>query len=188
LVYDAYLALDVGDPETEAGEAVRIAQDYGGYLVNSYTGNTNGQAAVTLEFRLPPGSFEAALRSFRGLGIVLRETVSGEWIEDGSGWEPYARIIIFLGQKRSPFNLGEEVGWNPGETLRQALVVSARLVGFFVDLLIWGLVVLGPFVSVILGIAWITKRSRGSWKTPGPALENSKSLENNSKQGGYPHE
>ena len=49
LVYDAYLALDVRDPEAAAAEAGRISQDYGGYLVNSYTSYTQGAPTTTIK-------------------------------------------------------------------------------------------------------------------------------------------
>lgn len=162
LVYDAYIALEVRDPETASAEAIRIAEDLGGYLVNSHTSTIDGRAAITLELRVPPHNFEAARWSFRSMGDLIRETVTGDWDGGGSGWEPYAQITLFFRRVTPSFSLRGLTDWRPAETLRRALAVSARLLGYLVDVLIWAVVLVGPFALIGWAIAWVVRRGRGS--------------------------
>ena len=191
LVYDAYIALDVPNPEAASRKAIQIAQDYGGYLVNSYTSFPNGGESISLELRIPPHNFEAARWSFRTLGVLARETVTGEWEGGRPGWEEYAQFTLYFQRQDAPFSLRQVIGWNPGETLRQALTISARLLGFFVDLLIWVVVILGPFALIGWGVAWIARRGRESRAGSEPLSESpktSKHHETSPEQGGNPDE
>ncbi len=170
LVYDAYLALDVRDPEAAAAEANRLSQDYGGYLVNSYTSYIQGDPTITLEIRIPPHNFEAARRSFRSLGTLVRETVSGDWKEADSGWEVYAQFTLFFRQRAYPLSLPETDSWHPGQTLQRALGISVRLLGFVVDLVIWVVVILGPFALLGWAAVWIYRRLQGPLPVEKPNL------------------
>jgi hypothetical protein len=188
LVYDAYLALDVRDPETAAAKANRIAEDYGGYLANSYTSFSNGGATITLELRIPPHNFESARRSFRTLGVLVRETVTGEWEDERPGWEQYAQFTLFFRRKTSTFSLPQTIDWHPGDTLLQALEISIRLLGFVVDLLIWIVVILGPFALIGWVVAWLLRRMQPSSEQANSIDNSSKVQEKSSDKGGIPNE
>ncbi|MDX1435353.1 MAG: DUF4349 domain-containing protein [Anaerolineales bacterium] len=168
LVYSAYIALELRDPEATSNKAIHIARDYGGYLVNSYTSRSNYEESVTVEVHIPPRHFEAARRAFRGLGDIVRETVTGEESSHPAGWDGYAQITLFLRRQPPRFTVWQDIGWNPGETLSEALKVSGRLLGFTVDLLIWLVVILGPFVLIAGAAVWVARRLRSNHSPPGP--------------------
>ncbi|MBN2550223.1 MAG: hypothetical protein JXB15_13755 [Anaerolineales bacterium] len=52
------------------------------------------------------------------------------------------------------------IGWNPGRTLRSALGVFLSIFGFLADIIIWLLVVVGPFVLLGWGGMKLARRLR----------------------------
>jgi hypothetical protein len=187
LVYEAYLALDVRDPEAAAAEAERMAQDFGGYLINSYASYSQGTPTITLELRVPSHMFDAARQSFRSLGTLVRETVSGEWNNDYADWERYGQFTLFFRQQTYPLSLPEPLDWNPGRTLQRALGLSVRLMSILIDLLIWVVVILGPFALVGWTVLWITRRLPRAAAESGPAASQdpeSQELDSSSETGG----
>lgn len=191
LLYEAYLALEVPDPEAASVEATRLTREFGGYPIHSYTSRVRGEESTTLELHIPPHNFEPARHSFRSLGNVVRETITGEWGGNQSGRESYARITLFLRRERPLFLPWTWVDWHPGVTLRRALGVSARLLGTLADALIWVVVLLGPIASIAWGISWVLRRRWGSRIRSGASGQErppSDLVEDGITQGGNPDE
>jgi hypothetical protein len=52
--------------------------------------------------------------------------------------------------------------WRPARTLQQAFSVFLSIFGFLTDILIWVVVVVGPFLLIGLGIGLIIRKRRAS--------------------------
>jgi hypothetical protein len=151
-VYDAYLELEVRNVESAAERAEELAGEYGGYLERSQSWRSDGSQHASLVLAVPAPNFEALLDRLAGLGTPLSQNISGQWVNAGSQWAVYSEITLQLHQKGPNWpsiSLGD---WQPLHTLQQALGVSANIFGFLLDVLIWVLVVIGPFALLAWGL------------------------------------
>lgn len=156
LIYDASLALTVWNVEDAANSALQKAADYGGYLSASNTWTSGGQTYATLTFALPAGNYDRALNAFKRLGTVTQEQVSGKLYpySGQSGWDYTSHITLNLSQRF------ETVQWpsvhvtetRPLRTFSAAFGVLVGLLGFLLDIAIWLVVVVGPFLLIGWGI------------------------------------
>jgi hypothetical protein len=153
-VYAAYIEMEVSDPSSAAKKAANLAATYDGYLVSSHTYHWDNLDQVTVVLAVPASNFEKMHTALLRLGKLTSERVSGEW-EDG-GWNAYSEVTVNF----SPSALAWPSlpnGWNPERTLRQAFNVFLTIFGFLADIVIWLLVVVGPFA--LLGLAaWAVVR------------------------------
>jgi hypothetical protein len=151
-VYDAHIELGVHRPESSAERAIRLTEDYGGYLVDSQSWWVDGEQQVRLSLRVPAVNFDKLYNSLQRLGTVTSEHIYGRWDGSGDGWRVSSQITLLL-RDNSPdwphISLGN---WHLMDTLQQAWHVSTSLFGFLLDALIWALVVVGPFVLIGLGV------------------------------------
>jgi hypothetical protein len=151
-VYDAYLELEVRRPESTAERAIDLTQDYGGYLADSQSWWVDGEQQVSLSLSVPAVNFDQLYSALQRLGTVTSEHVYGRWDGSGDGWRITSQITLLL-RDSSPrwprLSLGD---WHLLDTLQQAWHVSTSLFGFLLDVLIWALVVVGPFVLIGLGV------------------------------------
>jgi hypothetical protein len=151
-VYNAYLELEVRRPNSTAERAIELTEDYGGYLSDSQSWWTDGDEQDSLELMVPAINFEGLYEALQRLGTLTSEHVYARWDGSGDGWSVYSQISLMLRSQTSHWPSISLVSWHPVDTLRQAWEVSTSIFGFLFDLLIWVVVVVGPFVLIGLGV------------------------------------
>lgn len=164
VIYHTYLELRVADVERSANRAVQLANSYGGYLSASQSWYVDGRKVTSLDLVVPSVQFDNLRRALQGLGELVAEDLSGELVErryydDAQLWSTITLTLRPSGIALPPIDTG---GWNPLRTLQQAWSVSAAIFGFILNVLIWVVVVGGPFVLIGLGVRWFIRRSRKS--------------------------
>jgi len=159
--YRSYMELKVSDVDWSADQAEHLAYDQGGYLAGSQSWYADGRKITTLELEVPTARYSSMRSALLSLGELVSESITSEVADPGyGGYTPYSHITLQLrpgGITLPPVDRG---GWSPIHTLQNALSVSAAIFGFVVDILIWVIVVGGPFLLIALGIRWILRRSR----------------------------
>ncbi len=147
LVYSAYLELSVANIEAAAERAEQLAYDYGGYLSSSHFWEQDGRTYATLVLEIPSREFDRVREKLLRLGTLESERTDGEWVGyDSPGKESYSQIILSLKPAGFAWPAIQPPGWRPLRTLERALQVSLAIFGFLLDVLIWIVVIAGPFV------------------------------------------
>jgi hypothetical protein len=160
IIYRAYLELKVSNVDQAVERATRLANDYGGYLSGSQSWFADGRKITTLELAVPTVNFESLRMSLRGLGDLMNESVSGE-PKTGSGFpEHFSTITLQLRPGRISLPAGDTGGWNPLSTVQRAFQVFLTIFGFLADIVIWVLIVGGPFFLIYLGFRIVLRRLR----------------------------
>jgi len=162
IIYQAYLELQVVDVDASATRAQDLAQSYGGYLTNSQSWLVDGLTVRTLELLVPSAGFDRLRLALLQLGVLVSETTSGRLVEMPPARQPYSSITLHLRpQTRAawqPLQPPNTVSlWSPGRTFQRAFAVFLAIFGFLADMIIWVLVVVGPFALIFL-IAWKAAR------------------------------
>ncbi len=152
IVYNADIDLAVGDVEAASSQAESLAWRYGGYLDSSETWYQDGKRYATLVLAVPVSNYDGLHSALLGLGTLKSERVTGDLVDYGSGGYPnYSHISLHLQPDGVSLPSLPATGWDPLGTLKSAFAVFVTIFGFLVDILIWILVVAGPFVL----IGWI---------------------------------
>jgi hypothetical protein len=165
VTYASELDLEVSSVETAAHSASEIALKAGGYLTESTLWYAAGRPRATVTLAVPVGAYNDVRLRLLGLGTPTSEHLTGEVIVsyvDATHWNTYAHLTVHLTEKsRSlPHVSWPSVGWSPAQTLAQAFGVSAMLFTILLDIVIWVVVVLGPFVLLGLGLRWAVRQVR----------------------------
>lgn len=151
IVYDAFIELEVGDPYAVSERAAKLAERYGGYLVDSQSWRSDGQVHVSVTLAAPAPNYAALHADLLDLGKLLSEQVSGRWSRSyDSDWGVTSQITLRLTPASFAWPEFPETGWNPLRTASQAFEVFLTVFGFLADALIWLLVLVGPFVTLAL--------------------------------------
>jgi hypothetical protein len=160
-VYDASLELEVRDLERAAGRAVDLAYQYDGYLVSSHSWQSGKITHATLVLAVPAANFDSAYNALSKLGDVLNQHISGQWVSSypGDGWDVYSEITVQLDDPDAaqPIIFGS---WRPLTTLESAWRFFVTIFGFLADVLIWLVVVAGPFLLLAWLVLLAIKKSR----------------------------
>ena len=161
ILYRAYMELKVSDVDRAAENATRLTYDYGGYLAGSQSWYTDGHKVTTVELAVPTANFEGLRITLRGLGDLVSESISGETT---SGGYPQSFSTITVQFRPGGINLPpiDSGGWHPLSTVQSAFQVFLTIFGFLADILIWVLIVGGPFFLIFLGIRIAMRRMRRS--------------------------
>jgi len=158
-VYNASLVIEVGDPSDAAIEAETIALRAGGYLARSASSwQQDGVEWTSMVLAVPASTYPKVYAELVDLGDLVSAVTSGEWKPGGFGYETYSEIAVTLqpgGWRWPEITIGS---WNPGRTFSQAFGVFVSIFGFLADLLIWVLVVAGPFVLIALAVRLLWRR------------------------------
>ncbi len=150
ITYDATIELGVTNVEKAAKKAVQIASAYEGYLLNSQTWLQEGDKHISLTIIVPANNFESFRVHLLRLGDLRYEHV---WSEDDS-WNGYSEITIHIHPKASSFSSISFPDWRPIRTILNAWEVFVAMFGFLLDIAIWIVVVLGPFVLM----GWLAQK------------------------------
>jgi hypothetical protein len=156
----AYIEVQVTSVDRAEEHAIRLAAAQGGYLSDSQSWYVSGQKAASLDLAVPPANFERLCSALLGLGDVISQTCPSwpapAYYRDYPA--PYAVITVQLRPIPPAWPPhSEPAGWNPLRTLQRAFGVFMTIFSFLIDILIWVLVVVGPFVLLGLG-AWAVVR------------------------------
>ena len=163
VVYTGYLTLEVGDVDAAVTQAAAYAEAYGGYLAESRAWFEGEQKVAVVTLAVPAPNFEALRQAVLGLGRLVTETLAGQPRPiNGDAWGAYTQIQVTLRPAPAAFTLPALLvaGWAPGRTLARALGVSVTVFGFLADIVIWLVVVGGPFVVLGWGARALWRRSR----------------------------
>jgi hypothetical protein len=165
VVYNAYLELEVYETDSAARRATQLAYDHGGYLVSSQSWYQNDRKYTTLTLAVPVAQFDAVRQSLLGLGTLIAENVSGDRVSTRysvDGWNTFSNITVQLRPSPASIILPAlpSFGWNPARTFEQAFGVFASIFTFLVDIVIWVVVIVGPFVLMGLGARALMRRLR----------------------------
>ena len=164
VVYNAYMELEVSNPDVTAEQATRLVYDHSGYLVSSDSWYSDGRKCTTLTLAVPAAQFDSVHNALLNLGKLVREEISGDRVNAGSGadsWTTFSNITLQL----RPASGGSYIslpsfGWNPARTFEQAFAVFASIFTCLVDIVIWVVVIIGPFVLMGWGAMALVKRAR----------------------------
>ncbi len=163
-VYDAFMEMEVWNPEAAAERSEERAYDYGGYLVSAQSWTQAGQKHISLVLAVPAPNYEALHQVIQDLGTLQNEHVSGQWVSSryGSDWSVYSEITVTFHPKSSGRPVIAATGWNPVHTLERAGRVFVTIFSFLVDILIWVTVLVGPFILMGLGLRVIIRKLRAA--------------------------
>lgn len=156
-VYSTVIELQVGSVEQSAQTARELTERYSGYLAGWNSWQQDDQTRIQLVLEVPAPSFSTLRADLLGLGELVNESASSTWEPSNYGPGMYSEIILTLSPRPSilpAIHLPSDWfgGWNPLNTFRQAFSVFWRVFGFVLDLLIWALVLFGPFILLGLGL------------------------------------
>ncbi len=162
IVYHASLEMQAPDVEAAVAQAADLAGQYGGYLAGLNTWQTGAGRWTTVDLAVPTANFDALLLRLRRLGAVQKESLTGqpEALPPVLPPDPpYSTITIQF----QPAPLARPVGvsgWDPARTFERAWGVFVSVFGFLADILIWVVVVIGPFALLAGLIYWLVRRAR----------------------------
>jgi hypothetical protein len=160
VTYNAYIELRVSDVDLAAEQAVQKAYDFGGYLESSQSWYVESHKNTSLVLAVPAYNFDLLRQSILGLGNLVNEKITGKRVTPREYEPQYSHITLHL--RPSDFALPQIdlPGWRPFQTLQSAFGVFLSIFGFLADILIWVIVVAGPFA--LLGwLGWrLIKRVR----------------------------
>ncbi len=117
---------------------------------------------------MPSYNFESLRNELINLGQVINENMSGKPANPPpyDRYIEYSQITLQLRSTKYYISPVEPPGWDPMRTLRNAFSVFLSIFGFIADILIWILVVAGPFLLIGLGIGAILRQRRKSKENP----------------------
>jgi len=165
-VYNLTLELEVGDVQAAAAEAIRLNTSYGGTLVTNQSWFEERRSVVFLEFAVPDDQSARLHTALLQLGRTTGENYA-TYAHDCLTCRPFTHISLYLRSANWLLPALPASGWSPERTLRSAWRVSSAIFSFLVDIIIWLVVVAGPFVLIGWGIVVLVRRQRGAAGAPG---------------------
>lgn len=167
VVYNAYLEMEVRRADEAVAEVERIALNQGGYLVRAQNWTEAGQQHATVTVAVPVARYEEARRRLLGIGTLLSESVTGDLLPiSGTDpeWTTYSHLTLQLHPSATTVAWTAPTlpsPWRPLQTFREASGVFSAIFLFLLDILIWLVVVIGPFLLMALGVRALWQRQRG---------------------------
>jgi hypothetical protein len=153
VVYSASLDLKVGNLDHAVERAMSLAYENGGYLVSSQSWYQEDEKRTTLVLAVPADRFDAMHNGLLNLGSLVSEQVYGELLPyDNRGWETFSHITVNLRPRGWSLPSVDVPDLRPAHTFVQAWQVFTAIFGFLLDVVIWIVVVVGPFVLMGWGL------------------------------------
>lgn len=147
IVYNADLELEVSNTEKAAQRASALTMEFGGYMDSATSWTQEEGRHYRIVLAVPIIHFDELREALSGLGKLKRESLWGEKLIYGrDGRQNYSTITLLLIPRKGLWPALQIRDWNPGQTFLQAFDVFISIFGFLADLLIWLLVVAGPFL------------------------------------------
>jgi hypothetical protein len=164
VIYNAYMELEVASPDAAADEATHLVYDLGGYLLSSDSWCSEGRKYTTLTLAVPVAQFDAAHKDLVGLGRLVREDVAGSRANTGTRvdeWSVFSTLTLQLHPATRDFQFSApSSSWNPIYTVEQAFGVFASIFTVVADVVIWVVVIVGPFVLMAWGAVSLARKIR----------------------------
>ena len=163
LIYTATLDLEVSNVERAADRAKEIALEAGGYLVSAQSWYRDGEKHSTVVLAVPVYRFDSVRDDLMRLGKLSGEWISSELASPRSvASQQYSQITVYFHPRESSIPKISLPNFHPLNTIEKAFGVFISIFGFILDILIWILVVVGPFVMIGWGIRrlflwWVAK-------------------------------
>lgn len=164
LVYHATITIEVANFQVAMSRLENLVHEYGGYVSSSQSWYQDGRPFGTVQLSVPAFYFDQVLEKLKSIGDLISEHVSGEVVQPYHGdetWRLYSQVTVHLRQKDSPFFSAALPDWRPLRTLHSAWGIFVSILGFFVDILIWVGVVVGPFLLMAWGVKRLLQRKKG---------------------------
>jgi hypothetical protein len=149
VIYDATLDLEVSNVERAAERAKEVAFEQGGYLVSAQSWYRDGEKHTTIVLAVPAVRFDSTREDLLRLGTLVGEWISSDLVSPGrSVGDTYSQITVYLHPKDSRLPEISLPKWRPVRTFERAWEVFISIFGFLLDIVIWIMVVAGPFVLI----------------------------------------
>ena len=153
VVYSASLDLKVNNVDRAVERAMVLAYENGGYLVSSQSWFQDDEKRTTLVLAVPADRFDAIRNGLLNLGSLVSEQVYGELrAYDNHAWETFSHITVKFQPRGWSLPSVDMPELRPARTFVQAWGVFAAIFGFLLDVVIWIVVVVGPFVLMGWGL------------------------------------
>lgn len=163
LVYNATLDMEVSNVERAAERAKEIAFEAGGYLISAQSWYRDGEKHSTVVLAVPVYNFDFVRDDLMRLGKLIGEWISSELVSTGSNTRgQYSQVTVYFHPRESGLPKLSWPNFHPLNTIQKAFDVFISIFGFILDILIWAIIVVGPFVLIGLGIRrlvqwWLAK-------------------------------
>jgi hypothetical protein len=165
VVYNATLDLEVSSVERAVEQAKEIAFDQNGYLVSAQSWYRDGEQHSTVVLAVPAYRFDNTRDDLLRLGTLVGEWISSDLVSGSDGRrDTFSQITLYLHPRESRFPEISLPKWRPVRTFEKAWAVFTSIFGFLLDILIWVIVVAGPFVL----IGWGVKKALQWWRRNSP--------------------
>ena len=173
VIYNATLDMEVSNVERAAERAKEIAFEQGGYLVSAQSWYRDGEKHSTVVLAVPVMRFDSTRDDLLRLGTLVGEWISSELISSGGHMrDTFSQITVYLHPKASLIPEISLPKWRPVRTFEKALDVFLSIFGFVLDIVIWIVVVAGPFALIGWGVfkvyRWRKKAMAQSKQDPEP--------------------
>jgi hypothetical protein len=169
LIYNATLDIEVSNVERAAERAKQITFEAGGYLISAQSWYRDGEKHSTVVLAVPVYRFDDVRDDLMRLGKLSGEWITSELVSPGSNSsQQYSQITVYFHPRESSLPKISLPNFRPLNTFEKAFGVFISIFGFILDILIWVIIVVGPFVLIGLGIRrliqwWLAKN--GAQKT-----------------------
>ncbi|MBA3533626.1 MAG: hypothetical protein H0T73_17050 [Ardenticatenales bacterium] len=163
VIQSIWIELEVKDLNAAIGRGNDFAVLHGGFQQDASL-STEGQVTrAVLIYSIPTKEVELARRAFLGLGRVLDESIANQVVPVGSGGgQSFSTITVVLHSPASPTltlpTLPSTSTLRPARTFQNAFGVFSTLALALLDIVIWLVVVVGPFALVGYGIHALLRR------------------------------
>lgn len=153
ITYNATIYLEVRQVDRAAEKAILLADHFDGFMVSTNSWYRKDDKHIQLILAVPAWRFDEMHAELLRLGELRSEQISGEVISPREYPQTqYSYFTIYLQPTFPKLSLPD---WRPIVTFQKAWDVFISIFGFLIDILIWILVLAGPFV--LLG--WASKKA-----------------------------
>lgn len=162
IVYHSHMNLEVNSISKTSDRIIDLSHDYGGYIIRSQVWYENSTDNATIVIGVPVFNYDAIRQEILQLGKLKDETVTGEiHPSDYPTWDYLTMSTITVHLSHHDYFVGDIPNkWHPVDTFLQALGVAGSIFRFVFDLVIWVVVIVGPFVLMGWGIRTLLARYR----------------------------
>jgi hypothetical protein len=165
------MVIEVYNVDRAALRANQLVSNFGGNIYSQRLSSSAGQRAYVLLISVTASQNGPLRAALAHLGNVVDESSSNGFPSSPRRIYPEPDTTIELTLREVSYHIrpAGPIGWDPGRTASQAFAVFQAIFSFIVDILIWVLIVIGPFVLVGWLGWWLArrrKRSSGPEQTP----------------------
>lgn len=162
VVHNITLTLEVADLDKSVEAVNGLVFKNRGYIASSQSWFQDDGKYTTLVLAIPAIHFDIVHQALFTLGDLVTEYVSGELRPSEYGiddWRVFSYITLHLRPKNTFFANSFLSSWRPAQTFENAWNIFLSIFGLLVDIIIWLVVVAGPFLLMFwLAVKLIQRR------------------------------